>query len=635
MINIKRVIQVTQGEAPYQVIVNTEGESSVTERSNSTYEIDLVYEQEDQIGLGDSVTVIDNLGCIRSIPLQITNICESFYVSEIQKVDETYSVISNEAVTVDWSIDDPTYYSLVDQGTSVSLTQIASGIQQTNLRAVITNQSGCTEERRFSLFPYRTLAQPTYYTLRLNPESGLYEGNNLALKGSTNQPNAVMDWSTTQIINNTSLSVTQRPGQAILDVTSTSPFEEKTIYFTVSNNRGLESNTSRVVFTTERETTLDGFTIPPRILTTPFDDDIITTTDEELGLNNITGINAGITTANSATYNGGLLVADITGLDSAVVGIFTEDGSTALSIIRDLSQYTLADIEQAVYCNDVSLDLSTQAGIDKANFIVSGNATLINDTVTIAEGEQAVIVNVSNTNNQSTDIRINACGKCTTDSNQTLCDSSITLFDYLNGDPATGGTWSTTSGSSVPTTFDGSVILANGVHNYIYNAPANVGEYICTVTTPYILNINKVTGANSSNNSCATPQPTSTINGDGTRSTIGTLSSDCTSLTTWSGQLGNQVAHNYDEWFSYEYNSTGGTTNITISVTPNGAGSTTFPKVQLWSDCSTLEPNVVYTENATTATATFSKPSGNYTGLIQVISDNVGKYAVVIQQEVI
>lgn len=655
MININRIIKVSNGQTPYRVIVNTSGTSRITERSNNTYEVNLIYDTEDQIGTGDTITVIDDLGCIRSIPLQITNVCESLFVSDIQRTQgfgndvqttlggqSFYSITSNQTVTVDWSIDDPQYYTLEAHGQSVSLTQVDSGIQQTNLRATVTNQNGCTEERRFSLFPCRTLAQPSTILLRLNVETGLYEANRVPMRGSTSCQGATINWSTAIITNNTQLTVIQRPGQPYVDVTSATPIDTQTVYFSVANSQGLRSNTSRLVFTSSEELA-NGFSNPPGLLVIPSDENNIILSTSDFGITNATGINPTLTTALTATFNNGIVSASVTGQPSATIGLNTTTGPSVISIIRELPEFQLASQEIAVYCSSNTINLKSISGVDKVNRIVSGQGLLNNDILTVSQNNQAVIVNVTNINSQSTDLTIYACGDCGTNVIISSCEPTITPFNLLTGNPRPNGTWTSVGNTqSVPTTYNGTVnIIGLGLNAWVYSAPSFVGDYECSTATTYVLELTTTTPGNVSNNNCTTPTDLQSISAPGSKTVQSNISSNCAIKTTWSNKPGNKKTHLYDQWFEVEVGNidavpANSSTLLTVTLTGTGATPISLADIQLWNDCNTTTPNVTYNQTLNMATATVTIPANSTTNkYIQVLSDTTGSYLITINQEVV
>lgn len=652
MITITKLIEVS-GVAPYQVFVNTSGEASVEQVTNSIYRITTLY--NDEIGTGDTVTVIDDLGCIRSLPLQITDPCDTFFVSEIVRqsgpgnptqttttTPSVYNITSNQTVTVDWTLDNPELYLFLEQGSQATLTQVStnSEIVTTNLRAIVTNTNGCTQERRFQLSPCVPRAQNSSTVMRLNDE-GVYEKLRVPMSASSSC--GTIDWSTAILANNNLLTIEQIPGQPYLNISS--PISINTnIFFSVADETGQRSNVARISVTSTEElanTENDGTggvqgTVGPVIF--PNGINGLDYPLNELGINNPNGlsINTTLTTANSASINGNNLIADVTGQQTSSVGINTQSGPNVITFVRDLTTYTPGPTTLDVGCGTVISNLTSVSGVDTVNSIISGDATLSGSFITISEDDQIVKVSVSNDDGQTGTLDVYACRTCGADFSRTTCESTNVLYNFINA--PTGGTWtSTTVGAPIPASYNDSVTLTTGTYLYTYNVVNSVTQ--CPNPITYNLTLVKEDATLVSNDECVNAELLIPItNGDDTQSfTNESISSSCSSQTTWSGDKGLMSTHLYDQWFKYDSSTPVGFTDVlnTIKVIGTGNNPVQIPSVQIWDTCGTTLNNVTYSQSGNTATAVFTLPANASREVtVQVLSDTTGNYRLEVLQEV-
>lgn len=642
MINIEKKYKVLSGEAPFTYYV--QGVHTLEETSDGEICVNFTFFSQDVIE-ERTISVVDSRGCTTTITIPATDLdpCTQF-VSEIIINENTYSIESPENIDVTWSIDDEDYYDLevIDSSNSVILTQTNSGIQQTNLRATITNDNGCEWTRRLSIFPCRVFARNSTVIFRLNDDR-IYEAIRVPLYANSScTDDSSVDWSTATIINNTGLTITQRQGQPYIDIT-TPTFDEDVVFsFTVSDSTGRTSNRGNVTVTVDDS--FNGFTVAPLVSNTQtveFDTTTFTEDINGLGLVGDITVNSALTTANSATISDTLLTVDMVGQANATVGLNSDEGQNTITFVRELEEYAPAGLQVNMECTEVIVDPSDFADVFQINSVVSGDATYsaISKNVTVHSTDQLVILNVSNTSGQSSNVNVYVCGQCIDASvTHSTCESVLTPYDLLSN-VGTEGTWFQVSGPTLAiTTYNEEVTLPfDGTYVYEYTFSNTVEGYSCTALgdTTQTLTLTKTAAIPVSNDVCATPQTINDVTTGGTISYIGSISSDCTAATTWSGQLGALSAHTYDQWLTTNISS--GANNVDVTITLTGVGNNPISdfEVQAWSSCAAVIA-VTRTSNLSSTSITYTVTAGtsNAPLLLQVLSNSTGNYVLSVNQEI-
>lgn len=661
MINIKKIFRIVGGDAPYTIFPNTSAEVEITRGADNLVTLDLTYATEEDINPQDSVTVIDKSGCISSSLLQIVNVCDNFVVSQIQKTggsnspeagfgeQSVFTIEANQPTAITWTLDNPEIYTTETKNNTITLTQVQSGISQTKLKGNVTNSNNCGKQREFSLFPCRTLTGSRVVNLTYNPITQLYGKFGVEMIASTNCSGAVIDWSTAIINFPSNITAVQRPGQPYLDITSTAPINNVGVAFSVSNSQGLRSNISSIVASVELPT-IGGPPVGIDPIFIGVDDNNITTPLTGLFPPGVvgTGVSPSYTTANSAIVTNNTLTTNTLGLPVTTVGVITNTGIVVLTFIREIGDYVAQAEEINVFCNPVIKNLTTYSDVTSANNIVSGSATLVNNTLTLTQAGQEVIVNVTNADGQNSNKTFYVCGSCGTNSTSTTCNLTINLFDALNGNPNPNGTWTSVTGGPLPSTYNGDVTLTNtGLYGYTYSSPNNVGDYSCTDGTTFVLQINKTLSGFISNNSCVASSLLSPITGAGQITITREISNLCAIETTYSGNEGNLNPYAYDQWFRYTSN-TSANTRVTFTLTGTGATPINEVALQIWNTCSvplnTTNTSTLSTYTAVTQTGSTNPnpdqaaPQGIFESrdyFIQVLSNNIGNYNLNINQTII
>jgi hypothetical protein len=652
MINVNKKYTILSGQAPYRVFV--EGQAEITFLSTNEFEVEFTFDSVDTIS-DMSISVIDANGCASSLQTSANtlNPCTDFFVSPISKLNRRYSVdvVSDSSVTYDWDYDQGLFQGIEGTG-FIDLTQVTGGPVTSTLTLTVNNADGCSEVRTFEIPVCRAFARNE--TAQFIQVGDNYVAN-VALRANSSCTEG-MNWNTLNISGNTTglTIVTNGP-----NVTITSPTlpADVVLEYTVRDNTNVLSNVATLSLSASGQL---GLNVPDIIINSlPDVGDIeIDISNDIRGFVDPTTINVNnnLTTSN-VTANNSDAVFNITMTGTTgVVGYDAQDinGNVLdpgiISLRRNFANFTTTNITVNSSClgGNTTYVLSSNPTVTEITSIIGATGITKNGinpvAVDIAETAptQTITLNVKNGNNQTGSLILNFCGDCdNTTVVKEVCEEIINPYSMLTK-PVPNGTWTTTNGAPLPTTYNADVTLpTTGLFEYVYTIDVSTpgGETCPTVDSP--LNVTRVAGNTIINNDCANAKPLFAIHDAGTSSTVEAIGSNCSSLTTFSktGANGNLGDYTYDQWFTYQSSSTlnGGTSmNITVTITGIGGTPIQSPAVQLWNSCVT--PIVTsYNQTANQIVASFNVPTDGSVNdyFIQVCSDSLGDYSVFIEQEIV
>jgi hypothetical protein len=346
MINVKKKYTIQNGTAPYQIFV--EGEHTVEMISNNQFEVEFIFEDQDNIQ-DRNISVIDANGCISTIETSSTTLdpCTEFYVSPITKTGRRYSVevVSSSSVIYDWNFDEGIFNGSALEN-YIDLFQYAGGPQTSTISVTVTNADGCFETRNFEIPICRSFAQNE--TAQFLPVGNQYIAN-IALRASSTCA-VGMNWDSLNITGDVAGLTIVSTGPNVT-ITSQNLPEDIVLNYTVRDNSGIISNTATLSLSASGQL---GLSVPDIIIGgLPDVGDIeIDISDDIRGFVDPTTINVNnnLTTSNvTANNTGAVFNITMTGT-TGVVGYDAQDinGNVLdpgiISLKRNFSEFTTTDI---------------------------------------------------------------------------------------------------------------------------------------------------------------------------------------------------------------------------------------------------------------------------------------------------
>lgn len=652
MINVKKKYTILNGAAPYQIFV--QGEHSVQMISNNQFEVEFIFEDQDNIQ-DRNISVIDANGCISAIETSsaVLDPCTEFFVSPISKSGRRYSVevVSDTSVIYDWDFDEGIFNGS-EVSNYIDLFQYTGGPQLSTLSVTVTNADGCSETRTFDIPVCRVFAQSA--SAQFVNVGNQYVAN-VTLRASSSCAVGI-NWDTLNITGDIAGLTIINNGPNVT-ITSQNLPADLVLNYTVRDNSNIISNTANLSLSANGQLGLDVPSIIidglPTVGDIEFDiDDFIRDFVDPTTIN----INNNLTTSNiSAMNTGSQFMATLTG-NTGVIGYDADDingnplNPGTISVVRDFADFTTTNVVVNSPCSGATStyvlagnpSVTEIVSVLGANGITKNGINPVALDITDAAPTQTITLNVKNGNNQTASLQLDYCRSCANPTvSKDVCESVINPYSLLTK-PTPNGTWTTSNGAPLPATYNGNVTLpTNGLYSYVYsvNNSTPSGESCPVITSA--LEVTKIAGTNITNDNCSTPKALFAILDEGTSASIESISADCNSLTTFSktGANGNLGDYTYDQWFTYESSSTlNGMTTMDIKVTITGTGNTPLqsPAVQVWSSC--VSPIVTsYNQGTNQIIATFNVPTDGSVNdyLIQVCADSLGDYSIFIEQEIV